>query len=160
MKAKSKEFDDRLPSLEPLTDEALEKIDVEQNKRAKIMALGTSGSQLKLARESALVAQLSQIKDLEPDQKIRYAEALANTGEYDAAHKISKEPLYKEISKAIKGAKPCKCVDTTEVTLENGRPKTKIHSRLFTKRRIWVDGQEKNLICCSKCGRLTCNVEN
>lgn len=147
--------DDKLPRLKPLTDEEQAAIDKQQRQMATVANLGTSGSQLTLNRDRAYVAQHEGIpvKDLTSLQVERLGRAYAGVGRYQDAYKLTKDPAYRAIQRAIDTPKACKCADTVDVQIVEGQPVETTHSRMFVRRRIFV-GEWKDLLMCNICGSL------
>lgn len=154
LKDRGPEFDDHLPKLPELTEEALREADEIQARRAK----AHPGGDRTLDRANAIIGQLDAVDDLSEDQKHLLAEALADTGRFDKAYVLTGNDYYYKVWKAIhqEDDKECGCSDMQTTVLENGQPRSITHSRYFTKRLIYSPkhNQQVRLQACNICGFL------
>lgn len=114
----------------------------------------------KFARADAVLTELSAIPrdDLSTEQFNRFVDALIQIGEYQEAYKLTGNAEYKAIWSVIKGKhKLCKCPDTEEWAMVEGKPVQNVHSRLFVRKKVWhiFDQKEVSLMMCNKCGALS-----
>lgn len=154
------DIDDRLPSIPLPTAEQQAAIDEEQSKRAKLINVTSTDSQRAFARANAEIASLTEygIENLHPTALKEYAQALTVVGRYREAAEILQDATLLDIADALDGRTTlCGCPDTTEVTIVNGQPVTKVHSRLFTRKKVYstASGTWRNLMMCNVCTNLT-----
>ncbi len=154
------ELDDRLPTIPLPTKEQQAVIDEEQSKRAKLVSVASTDSQRAFARANAEIDSLTEygLENLHPTALKEYAQALTVVGRYREAAEILQDTTLLDIADALDGRTTlCDCPDTTEITLINGQPVAKIHSRLFTRKKIYstATGTWRNLKMCNVCTNLT-----
>lgn len=152
--------DDSLPKIKTPTKAEQELIDAEQAKRAKMVTITTSGSQIAFARAASLIRSLEPVPyaELTPKAQKDYVDSLSIVGRFDKAYELTGDDTYLEIWNAVQGkAKKCKCEPVVENKIEAGRPKQIRHSTLFVRKQVYSikDGQFHDLVMCNKCKNIT-----
>jgi hypothetical protein len=159
------EFDDKLPRIAKPTDEQLKAADEQQRALAKRIGLQASPEQRILARAIARIDELNKIPRTDWTQKqlIRYIEALDMAGRFNEAYDLTGDRKYSELWDAIwkDDEEICDCPDTPDVVMENNRPVEVVHSRHFTRRRVYSLQHDKHvdLIVCNKCSHSNAKTD-
>ena len=156
------DFDDKLPPIPTISPDDQKAIDEQQAKMAAHHPINASNRDYDNAH--ALIVQLEQqpLKSLGRHLREQYAEALAITGQYDKAAKITKDDdkkrEYKAVWKAIwlDDDKDCKCIDTDTVDMIDGRPQKVTYSRKFQVNRIFSH-KHNNFVRLERCNRCGFN---
>ena len=152
--------DDRLPRIPPLTAEQLQANDEAQAKLARNISIASSASHREFANAHAVIKSYEEygIANLPPPAREKYVEALATVGRYEEAYFISRDKKYQELNNVLCGQnKPCTCEDTKDVTLVDGQPVSKPHSRFFILKKVYslADATWHDIKVCNKCGVMT-----
>lgn len=138
------------PSIPPVSKEQLAQNDADQ----KILATRYAPSSRDMARAKAVIKE-SEGVELSPKQIERYSDALAQMGRYKEAFDVSGNEKFKAILTAINNPL-CACPDTEEYRAKGNGVEKVVHSRLYERSKVMVDGRCVPLIACNKCGNLTC----
>lgn len=155
-------YDDKLPRIPFLTDDAQSIIDKEQRKLAEKKALDLSAEGTEFNRANAIIAE-TKLLLADPNYKLNifqtsaYIDALKTVGRYDEAAKYGDEESTEIWNLIWSDKDDCGCSDIQTVILENGKVKPVSYSRKFTRRLIFSQRRKEwvGLIVCSGCGDIS-----